>query len=334
MDSVQAESRCVICYHLRGTSAANVRFAISPIHEAVSLVRMAMEPQRHPLHAPWLGRRARPIAAAETTILWPLMRPGHYRPDFLDPPLGGADHTFYDGLRALLATPISQVQAELHDSLDGSASAAAKELLADPERTRDACAAALQRLWDGVLASEWAALRLVLATDLLHRGQTLTRGGVAGMIGQLHSGVALNGSTVEVAAPVDIDVDCDEGLLLVPTIFITDRVQCVTADHWPATLYYPAHGVWALWQRPAASDVLASLLGARRAQALVSLEVPRSTRGVAEVVGIAPATASEHLTVLRGAGLATRRRLGRQVVHTRTTLGDALVQPTGSASGS
>jgi len=57
----------------------------------------------------------------------------------------------------------------------------------------------------------------------------------------------------------------------------------------------------------------------------VSLVVPRTTGGVAETVKIAPATASQHLTVLREAGLVARRRLGRQVVYTRTTLGDALV---------
>jgi len=42
-----------------------------------------------------------------------------------------------------------------------------------------------------------------------------------------------------------------------------------------------------------------------------------------------PATASEHLTVLREGGLVSSRRLGRRMVHTRSALGEALLEPFG-----
>lgn len=86
----------MIRYRLHGMSPSHIRFGISPIHEAVSLVRMLAEPHRHPLHGPWIRRRAQSIAGLDTKVLRPMMRPGRYRPDFLDPPPSSADSTIDD----------------------------------------------------------------------------------------------------------------------------------------------------------------------------------------------------------------------------------------------
>jgi len=311
----------VIRFRLRGRAPTQVRFGISPVHETLSVVRALAEPHRHPLHTDWLRRRTRTISAQALDTLRPLIPPGGYRPDFLDPPPRGQRDTIEDGLRALLQTPVEQVTAELRDGLGPTRAGR----LDSPARLQRECAAAVRHVWDTVLATEWPALKLVVESDLLHRGAVLTQGGLSQLLGELHKDVQLRDNSVEVRHAMDIEVDCHRGLLLVPTVFITDRVQCVTADHWPPTIYYPATGAWWLWDPPAPPSVIGPLLGTRRAQILVSLVVPRTTGGVAETVKIAPATASEHLTVLREAGLVARRRLGRQVVYTRTTLGDALV---------
>lgn len=310
----------MIRYQLTATPT-QVRFGISPIHEVLSVVRALSEPDRHPLHTGWLRRRLPAVSAEALNILRPLIPPSRYRPDFLDPPPTGQRDTIDDGLRALAQTPPAQVVAELRDAIGSSR----PDLRNAPHAVQRDCAAAIRHVWRAVLATEWPALKIVLEGDLLHRGAVLTQGGLIQLFEGLHDDVHLQQNRVEVRHAMDIDVDCHRGLLLVPTVFITDRVQCVTADHWPPTIYYPATGAWWLWDPPPTPSAIAPLLGTRRAQILASLVVPRTTAGVAETVKTALSTASEHLTVLRNAGLVTRRRHGRQVVHTRTPLGDSLI---------
>ncbi|MEU6284601.1 metalloregulator ArsR/SmtB family transcription factor [Streptomyces sp. NPDC047028] len=56
-----------------------------------------------------------------------------------------------------------------------------------------------------------------------------------------------------------------------------------------------------------------------------------TTGDLAHRLGVAPATASGHLGVLRSAGLITSRREGQRVWHTITPLGTSLA--TGTAHG-
>jgi DNA-binding transcriptional ArsR family regulator len=69
---------------------------------------------------------------------------------------------------------------------------------------------------------------------------------------------------------------------------------------------------------------LSALLGPTRAAVLSLLAAPHSTGQVATTLGLAPATASHHLTTLRDAGLIAAARSGRRVLYERTSLGDRL----------
>jgi DNA-binding MarR family transcriptional regulator len=75
---------------------------------------------------------------------------------------------------------------------------------------------------------------------------------------------------------------------------------------------------------PAAAGALAGLIGRRRATLLMSLEHPASTRALAERTGWSPGGVNTHLTALRRTGLVARRRVGREVIYTRTASGTAL----------
>ena len=95
----------------------------------------------------------------------------------------------------------------------------------------------------------------------------------------------------------------------------------------PAALIYPARGIASLWQ-PVTGDAdaaLARLLGRTRALLLASLREPATTTTLAGRHDLAPATVSEHLAVLRGAGLITARRDRGQVFYATTGLGDSLL---------
>ena len=68
--------------------AARVRFAISPLWETMTALRVLLEPQRRAYHLPWLDS-VRPDL--ERLELWPLLvlSPRHgWTPDFLSPAPG------------------------------------------------------------------------------------------------------------------------------------------------------------------------------------------------------------------------------------------------------
>jgi DNA-binding transcriptional ArsR family regulator len=107
----------------------------------------------------------------------------------------------------------------------------------------------------------------------------------------------------------------------------------IDRDPWRPALIYPARGIATLWAQAApVPDGLVRLLGASRAAMLADLAVPRSTSELARRLSLSPATTSYHLTALRDAGLAAGRREGRSVLYARTPLGDALAQPSTTAT--
>ncbi|MFH8477172.1 winged helix-turn-helix domain-containing protein [Streptomyces sp. NPDC018000] len=79
--------------------------------------------------------------------------------------------------------------------------------------------------------------------------------------------------------------------------------------------------------RPRSSRALATLLGRTRAAVLEVLASPdgHTTKQLAQGLAISPASASEHVTSLRDAGLVTSLRQANTVRHTTTALGNNLI---------
>jgi DNA-binding transcriptional ArsR family regulator len=116
------------------------------------------------------------------------------------------------------------------------------------------------------------------------------------------------------------------GLLFVPSAFVWPGLLVIAKRPWQPTLLYPARGIGTLWdpERPAARAALGALLGARRADVLSALDAPRSTTEVARALDVSAASASQHLTVLRDAGLVNAHRVGRSVLYARSPAGESL----------
>lgn len=313
----------MIRYRL-GAGAAGVRWAMSPVHEVVSLARLLTEPRRHPVFHPWLRRRRQRLTGLDLSALTVFMADGAYRPDFLDPTPPTSEPTFDDGLAALLAAPVEQVHSELVDATARLEPAARRRLLDDPARTRADAAAAVRRLWRAAVEPEWPSMRQALRAELLDRAVQVNREGLRAVLPRLHPSVTSEGDTVTVESAVDVATDCPDGLILVPSLFITDRVQCTTSDHWSPAICYPATGRY-LWSAPATPRSLDRLLGATRARILAALTTPLQTTVVAHLVNVTSPTASEHLTVLRDAGLIDSSRAGRTVTHELTAAGRAVL---------
>jgi DNA-binding transcriptional ArsR family regulator len=71
---------------------------------------------------------------------------------------------------------------------------------------------------------------------------------------------------------------------------------------------------------------LSALLGRTRAAMLAALAEPATTSALAARLDVTAGAVSQHLNVLRDAGLVTTARDGRQVLHVRTSRADALLR--------
>jgi DNA-binding transcriptional ArsR family regulator len=320
--------------------AARVRFAVSPLWETMAALRVLLEPQRLAYHLPWLDSVRADLDRLE---LWPLLvlspRRG-WTPDFLSPAPGGPSTDIADQLAQVRATTPEQVAQEvrlsLTDRFGDPPPEAAWRLLDDPVATRARLADLLEQCWHLLIAPHWARLYDLLRADILYRTQTLGDYGLERVLDDLHPSArwVSHSHSLVIEAPSAAQYQlAGAGLLLMPSAFVWPGLVAVTDPPARPALVYPARGIAELWQ-PAPtgqSEALGRLLGQTRAAVLESLVEPTSTHTLARRHGLAPSTASEHLTALHKARLISRRRHRHDVLYQQTPLGTLLThgqQPT------
>lgn len=261
-------------------------------------------------------------------------------PGFLSDADAGTPQELLERVRA---TPRAEVRASLRH-------AARYRVLPAWARRLPDDAQFLSRLWDSLdhtcdhlLAPHWEQIRRWTAADRPLRARQVTTGGVEALL------AAVNPPYVHWAAPVldvtlasgrDDDLHLDgRGLLLVPSVFGLDT-PCVSPDSHPQpVLTYPVRpsgqrgsvdaaplfGDTGTGPGPAAT--LGSLLGHTRAAVLATVagHPGCSTTEIAARLGIAKASASEHATTLRRAGLVETTRHRNAALHSPTPLGLGLL---------
>jgi DNA-binding transcriptional ArsR family regulator len=186
---------------------------------------------------------------------------------------------------------------------------------------RKELASTLRDYHDQVIEQLWPAIEHALRSDLRLRAWQLATTGVAATVDALDPRIRWRDGVVEVDGPLDADVDlAGRGLQLMPSLWTRPGFTGRWAQ---PTLVYPVARL--AWTAPPATtnhhDPLAAVLGATRARVLRALTDGHTTSGLARTLGISPASASTHASVLRDAGLVTSRRQGQSVRHTLTSLG-------------
>jgi DNA-binding transcriptional ArsR family regulator len=117
------------------------------------------------------------------------------------------------------------------------------------------------------------------------------------------------------------------GLVLSPSVFIWPELYIKSRTATRTTVRYPVRGIGLLWDEgeKRSSAGLNRLLGRRRAEILQLLQAPQGTGQLARQLGISDPAVSQHLSVLRRAGLIRTAELGRNRLHTTSELGSQLI---------
>ncbi|MFF5500478.1 DUF5937 family protein [Streptomyces roseolus] len=326
-------------YHLLfgESDPLRIRFAVSPLWETQSAVRVLARPRQQGYHLPWLRRIAGAARELDLAPLQLLMPERGHSPDFLYPPPLGPAASFEEELAAVRAVDPALAGPDLARALDctpgAAGSAEGRRLLADPAASVVRLAELLRAAWEALVAPEWPRLRALLEADVAYHSRRLAEGGLERLLGELHPSFSWDpgAAVLEVGSYRGEHVRAlgGRGLVLMPSVFIWPEVISGFDEPWQPTVVYPVRGVGGLWSPPRerTPEALARLLGPVRADVLCALDEPAGTTALAHRLGRAPSSVSAHLAVLRDAGLLTSRRYGHQVLYERTPLGIAVSQP-------
>ncbi|MEV0402421.1 DUF5937 family protein [Actinoallomurus sp. NPDC050550] len=313
---------------------ARCRFAYSPVFETLAAVRVATGPDgpgQH--HRRWLEdarSRQRTLDLRPLTLLQP--RRG-YTPDFLAPPPLAPSSDVEAELTRIAATPAPVVRAEIEMSLRETPGAEASELgrllLGDPADVLSFLTNLVRAAWRALVEPVWLRVRALLEADIAYRSRRLAEGGLDHLFADLNQTLHWTGDTLVRDPGGDEHVElAGRGVLLMPSVFKWEEAIVITQPPWQPTVSYPARGLGGLWQpthgSPAAA--LERLLGRTRATLLAALQEPTSTTWLAHRHALAPSTVSEHIKVLREAGLVVGERHRHEIRYRRTRTGSALVR--------
>lgn len=307
-----------------------VRFAVSPAYETVMAVSVLRAPGESPPHSSW-ATWARPrLRDIPDLKLLDALTGYHAKPVSLLPPPDTRRPDMAAELRRIRAASPRRIRADLdfitrHDVRPPKV---LRDVHADPDAYLPRIVAALAAAHELLVEPHWARIVRVLDADIAYRAGIMAEHGADGVFAGLHREVAWREGELVVeanTAPPPV-VLAGQGLVLCPSVFAWSRVTVVVRPIAAGTLRYPARGVGTLWEPDAVPpDGLAGLLGRTRAAMLQLLDRPATTTEIAQRLDVTAGAVSQHLGVLRAAGLVASHRDGRTLLHLRTGRGDALL---------
>ena len=300
-----------------------------PMWETVLSLQLLQHRRRPALFDGW-RRRVHGTLGTSARLLLPLTPPAVYFPDFLTPSDGTTG--LEESIAAVLSTPVTRMRAEL-------------ELLAGQRRLpawtadlvgRDTTAlahlgAAFRSYHAAALEPFWSSIQAHVEADRSRRSRTFVDGGVEGMLAGFAPTLRWRPPVLECDYPLERDLHLNgRGLLLIPAFFCLRRPVTLADSGLRPVLVYPIdHGIAPAAEEPGGvrpdDRALVALLGRTRAAVLRAIETGGSTTEISRRAGTSVASASQHATLLRNAGLITTRRHGGMVLHSLTPLGAALL---------
>ena len=323
---------------------AATRFVISPLCETLRAVALLGSPDPPSVNRPWVRwargeLERRPLRLPR---LWPLIVTDlPYWPEFLFPAPTGKSPGFEEELACLRTVPDEPVRASLRrifgvDRWPDTAT----DLFERPRESLAEIAAEVAECHDRLIVPHWERIRSVLDADIAYHAGLLAAGGARSLFSDLHPSLRwaagkLFMTDAEDGTDQQVTLGQD-GLVLLPSVFIWPEWSVKKATSTQTTLLYPARGTATVWEASPLGalgssgaglgevEVVEALLGAPRARLLGALRSPATTSALARRFGVTPGAVSQHLAVLHRSGLVDRQRSGRIVLYQTSALGLAL----------
>lgn len=326
--------------HFTIEDLARTKVAKSPLPLfELELAARALQDRSRPVGLDAWRREARAHLSVESRMALSLMPAVGWTLTFLSPALAGPAE---EALEQVRATPRRQIREQLAELVSRQTVPSWAGRLAEDRETREQVYQGMQDLWDVLLARYWPRITGVLSADRSLRMRHFADAGVEGLLAQVNPRwMRWNPPVLEVRMANGVDHDLHlqgRGLLLVPSLFairslIDDATEPQPTLSYPFGEGQPLNRLTTLAPSPhsTVSPGVSTLLGSTRSAVLHTIaEHPAcSTKELAALVGIAPASASEHATALRGAGLIRTSRHRNTALHTPTSLGIALLNGPG-----
>jgi DNA-binding transcriptional ArsR family regulator len=189
----------------------------------------------------------------------------------------------------------------------------------------------------------WPRIRSYLNTETAAAARRFMTDGLRGMMTGLHPAISWDPPWLTVGRGSNgrAHVMAGQGIAFVPSVFM-DGEPIVFTPHDandPWLVIYPAvkdiADLARLHGDPRGPHAVAKLIGHSRSDLLnmIAEQPGLSVKDLATLIGISLGAASEHITVMRSAGLIAGRRQGKAHRHSLTPLGASLLHADGQAGG-
>ncbi|MFC5917736.1 ArsR/SmtB family transcription factor [Streptomyces pulveraceus] len=270
-------------------------------------------------HASW-GREAHGALTPRLRSVVALARPRGRIPSFLTGGVTSRKAGVADELDGLVRVSAGLVRDELaREYPQAFTDPLIAALIRDPEAQLRYLAVELSNFWRTAIEPRGVGLARSLEEEILFRSRTLAMGGGAALLREL-------------GIPAE-RTDGADRVTAVPLLFADGTHWWSVADG-RTVVSFAARGAGLLHTapepdgpgRPSREDRLAILLGRGRASVVRELAVPITTSALADQLGLAASTVSQHLSALVSAGVVQRHRAGTRVLYELNRSGVTLTQ--------
>ncbi|MFB6817447.1 ArsR/SmtB family transcription factor [Streptomyces sp. NPDC056347] len=270
-------------------------------------------------HAPW-AREAHGLLTPRLRSLVGLARHRGRVPSFLTAGATSRARGLAAELDGMTRVSAGLVRDELaREYPQGFADPLVAALVRDPGAQLGRLAAELSRFWRSAIEPRAAGMARSLEEEILFRSRTLAMGGGAELLRDLR-------------VPYERTEGADR-VTAVPMMFADGTCWWSVAGG-RTVVSFPARGAGLLRTeperggggRPSREDRLAILLGRGRASVVRQLAAPITTSALADQLGLAASTVSQHLSALVSAGVVQRHRAGTRVLYELNRSGLELTQ--------
>jgi DNA-binding transcriptional ArsR family regulator len=325
--------------HFTSQDLARTRVASVPMPLLeLSFAARALKDRSQPVRLDQWRRHSGTRLSPEARLALSLIPSVGYSPSFVAPPGEGPPEELLESVRA---TPRSEIAAQLAELADyrQPIPSWARHLADDADLYRR-LSDSVSSLYADLVGPYWRRLSDLLTADRTLRMRQLLSGGVESLLSQANPRwMRWNPPVLEIRMANGVDHDLvlrGQGVLLVPSAFC-NRTLVDDSGVGPPTVSYPPGLTDQPLERlavfspeqptPSSATAVSVLLGNTRSAVLdTNAEHPGcSTKELARLAGVAPASASEHATVLREAGLVQTVRHRNLAIHSVTALGTALL---------